>query len=283
MANAASATATASINITVGSLAANDDNFSAAPINPVTGGSTPSVLLNDALNGSTPPAAADVLLSLTGAPAGISLNPDGTVTVAAGVPAGGRTLTYQLCEAAAPGNCANATLRLVVAPSAIDDALSTPAGVVLTSSVAGNDKVGSGAGLGDDPRRRTIVDEMQLVLDMAVRAEDERGRGLPRGEVLDMLAGEAVQPAEAVGTGDPQDVAVRQVHEALSSGQAALLGVEGAVVRGDRGVDAVTGDGSGQGEEGAGHASSLGRKPRSDPPRRSPRRPRRSRGARSRR
>ncbi len=146
--NALCATATASINITVGSLAANDDNFSAAPINPVTGGSTPSVLLNDALNGNTPPAAADVLLSLAGAPAGISLNPDGTVTVAAGVPAGGRTLTYQLCEAAAPGNCANATLRLVVAPSAIDDALSTPAGVALTSSVAGNDNVGSGAQFG---------------------------------------------------------------------------------------------------------------------------------------
>ena len=139
------ATASASINITVGSLAANDDNFSAAPINPVTGGSTPSVLLNDALNGSTPPAAADVRLSLLNAPAGISLNPDGTVTVAAGVPAGGRTLTYQLCEAAAPSNCANADLRLVVSPSAIDDALSTPAGVALTSSVASNDNVGTSA------------------------------------------------------------------------------------------------------------------------------------------
>jgi len=139
------ATATASINITVGSLAANNDDFSSTPINPVTGGSTPSVLLNDALNGSTPPAAAEVLLSLAGAPAGISLNPDGTVSVAAGVPAGGRTLTYQLCEAAAPGNCATATLRLVVAPSAVDDALSTPAGVDLASSVAGNDNVGSGA------------------------------------------------------------------------------------------------------------------------------------------
>ncbi|AWH38738.1 hypothetical protein C1929_19135 [Stenotrophomonas sp. ZAC14D1_NAIMI4_6] len=143
--NALCATATASINITVGSLAANNDDFSSAPVNPVTGGSTPSVLLNDALNGSTPPAAADVLLSLAGAPAGISLNPDGTVSVAAGVPAGGRTLTYQLCEAAAPGNCATATLRLVVAPSAVDDALSTPAGVDLASSVAGNDNVGSGA------------------------------------------------------------------------------------------------------------------------------------------
>ncbi|WP_295521512.1 Ig-like domain-containing protein [uncultured Stenotrophomonas sp.] len=139
------ATATASINITVGSLAANNDDFSSTPVNPVTGGSTPSVLLNDALNGSTPPAAADVLLSLAGAPAGISFNPDGTVSVAAGVPAGGRTLTYQLCEAAAPGNCATATLRLVVAPSAVDDALSTPAGVDLASSVAGNDNVGSGA------------------------------------------------------------------------------------------------------------------------------------------
>ena len=36
------------------------------PINPVSGGSTPSVLANDSLNGTTPPAAADVLLTLDG-------------------------------------------------------------------------------------------------------------------------------------------------------------------------------------------------------------------------
>ncbi|WP_313344250.1 Ig-like domain-containing protein [Stenotrophomonas sp.] len=133
------ATANAAIAITVGTLAAVNDDFSTAPISPVGGGSTASVLLNDSLNGATPPAAADVLLSLPGAPAGISITADGTVSVAAGTPAGASSLNYQLCEAAAPGNCAIATLRLVVAPSAVDDALSTPVGVPLNSSVATND------------------------------------------------------------------------------------------------------------------------------------------------
>ncbi len=139
------ATANAAITITVGTLAAVNDDFSTAPINPVSGGSTASVLLNDSLNGATPPAAADVLLSLPGAPAGISINADGTVTVAAGTVAGARNLNYQLCEAAAPGNCAIAALRLVVAPAAVDDALSTSVGVALTGSVASNDNVGTGA------------------------------------------------------------------------------------------------------------------------------------------
>ncbi|MEG2803942.1 Ig-like domain-containing protein [Stenotrophomonas sp.] len=139
------ASASASIAITVGTLAANNDDFTSTPINPVSGGSTASVLGNDSLNGATPPAQADVRLSLVGAPAGVGIGADGAVTVAAGTPAGAASLTYQLCEAAAPGNCATATVRLVVAPSAVDDALSTPAGQALNSSVASNDNVPAAA------------------------------------------------------------------------------------------------------------------------------------------
>lgn len=139
------ATASASIAITVGTLAANDDDFSATPINPATGGSTPSVLANDALNGATPPAVADVQVALVGAPAGLAITAEGAVTVAPGTPAGVKSLTYQLCEAAAPANCAIASVRLVVAPSAVDDALSTPAGQVLNGSVASNDNAPAGA------------------------------------------------------------------------------------------------------------------------------------------
>jgi len=139
------ATASAGITISVGSLAATGDDFSSTPISPVSGGSTTSVLANDSLNGITPPAVANVLLSLVGAPAGLAITAEGAVTVAAGTPAGVKNLTYQLCEAAAPGNCDTATIRLVVAPSALDDALSTAAGQVLTSSVATNDNVPAGA------------------------------------------------------------------------------------------------------------------------------------------
>ncbi|WP_219928316.1 Ig-like domain-containing protein, partial [Stenotrophomonas sp. HMWF003] len=139
------ATASAAITLTVGSLAATGDDFSSTPISPVSGGSTTSVLANDSLNGITPPAVANVLLSLVGAPAGLAITAEGAVTVAAGTPAGVKNLTYQLCEAAAPGNCDTATIRLVVAPSALDDALSTAAGQVLTSSVATNDNAPAGA------------------------------------------------------------------------------------------------------------------------------------------
>ncbi|WP_121040395.1 Ig-like domain-containing protein [Stenotrophomonas rhizophila] len=139
------ANASATITVNAGTLAANPDDFSTTPINPVTGGSTTSVLANDALNGSTPPAVADVLLSLQGAPAGVAITAEGAVTVAPGTPAGVKNLTYQLCEAAAPSNCATATARVVVAPSAVDDALSTPSGQVLNGSVASNDNAPVGA------------------------------------------------------------------------------------------------------------------------------------------
>ncbi|WP_312236218.1 Ig-like domain-containing protein [Stenotrophomonas sp.] len=139
------ATARATLNVTAGTLAAINDDFSSTPINPVGGGSTTSVLANDSLNGITPPAVADVLLTLQGAPAGLGITAEGAVTVAAGTAAGVKSLIYQLCEAAAPTNCTTATIRLLVAPSAVDDALSTPAGQVLNSSVATNDNAPVGA------------------------------------------------------------------------------------------------------------------------------------------
>ena len=139
------ATARVFITVSNGTLAANPDDFSAAPINPVSGGATTSVLANDSLNGTTPPAMADVLLSLEAAPAGLAITAEGAVTVAPGTPAGVKNVTYQLCEAAAPGNCVTATARLVVAPVAVDDALSTPAGQGVTGSVATNDNAPAGA------------------------------------------------------------------------------------------------------------------------------------------
>ena len=60
-----------------------------------------------------------------------------------------------------------------------------------------------------------VVDAGEGVLDVALRAEDQ-GLGPHAGrEALEVLGGEAVQPGQPVGTGDPQDVAVRQVDEAL--------------------------------------------------------------------
>jgi hypothetical protein len=94
--------------------------------------------------------------------------------------------------------------------------------------------------------RRAVVDTAERVLDVALRAEDQclgRGTGRQPGEVLGR---QRVQPGQAVGALEPDDVAVREVDEAVAVLERALLLVEGAVVGGDRGVDAVTGYRSGR-------------------------------------
>ena len=53
-------------------------------------------------------------------PAGFTLNANGTVTVAAGTPAGTYTVVYQICEVLNPTNCDQATVTISVAPAVID-------------------------------------------------------------------------------------------------------------------------------------------------------------------
>ncbi|WWW35743.1 Ig-like domain-containing protein [Stenotrophomonas rhizophila] len=137
--------ASVTVNVNAGTLVANDDDVRATPINPAVGGSTASVLGNDSLNGTVPPASADVLLTLVGAPSGYTLGSDGVLAIASGVAAGAVTLTYQLCEAALPGNCDTAQIRLLVAPLAAADVFSTPAGQLLAGNVGSNDNAPAGA------------------------------------------------------------------------------------------------------------------------------------------
>ena len=109
----------------------NDDptttSFGAAPIdavddtpasvNGVTGGSTPTVLGNDTLNGA-PVNPADITLTPGTAPTpasgAITMNPDGTVTVAPGTTAGSYPYSCTICEVLNPANCDTATLTVVV-------------------------------------------------------------------------------------------------------------------------------------------------------------------------
>ena len=65
-----------------------------------------------------------------------------------------------------------------------------------------------------------------------------------------MLGGQGVQPGQPVGPLDPHDVAVGEVDEAVAVLEGALLAVERAVVRRDRGVDAVAGHRTGEREAG---------------------------------
>ncbi|MDX6192012.1 gliding motility-associated C-terminal domain-containing protein, partial [Flavobacterium sp. Fl-318] len=82
-----------------------------------TGDSTPSVAANDTLDGipvviGTSPGQ----VSLTGVtvPAGLTLNADGTITVAANMPAGNYTVTYTICEVTNTSNCSTANVLVLV-------------------------------------------------------------------------------------------------------------------------------------------------------------------------
>ncbi len=107
--------ATVTINVTAAPIVANDDNYSASPINGVIGGTVGAIFGNDLLN-NNPLNVALVTFSVNPAlPAGISINPTtGLISVAPGTPAGTYTINYQICEILNSSNCDPATITVVV-------------------------------------------------------------------------------------------------------------------------------------------------------------------------
>ncbi|KFC60589.1 hypothetical protein FEM08_06310 [Flavobacterium gilvum] len=112
---------TATVKIAVGQavIDAVDDDYSATPINGKDGGTTPNVLVNDTLNG-VPVVPSDVNLTGVTVPAGLTLNTDGTITVAPNTPAGSYEVTYSICEKLNPTNCDTATVKIAVGQAVID-------------------------------------------------------------------------------------------------------------------------------------------------------------------
>ncbi|MFC3978314.1 right-handed parallel beta-helix repeat-containing protein, partial [Belliella kenyensis] len=90
---------------------ANDDNY--GPISGIDGGTTPSVLENDVLNGE-PVNLSDVVLSVISSNPALTLNPDGTITIAPGTSSGTYTLVYQICDRLDPPLCSTATATITV-------------------------------------------------------------------------------------------------------------------------------------------------------------------------
>jgi uncharacterized repeat protein (TIGR01451 family) len=127
-------TATISIAVSAGTLAANDDTL--GPANGVTGGAVAgNVLLNDTLNGVAVSAGQVVLTpSVTGP---VTVNGDGSVILAAGTAAGAYVASYQLCEAVNPGNCDTAQVTVAVTTLVADDDALGPVNGSL-GGVAGN-------------------------------------------------------------------------------------------------------------------------------------------------
>ena len=129
---------TPTITVQAAPIVATNDDFSATPLPPGAGGTTVTVFTNDTLNGAAFAPAA-VVATLTAAPSGYAINANGTISVPATAPAGPVTLTYQICEAASPGNCASANVALVVSPNAVDDSVAVQAGAALNGNVSTND------------------------------------------------------------------------------------------------------------------------------------------------
>jgi gliding motility-associated-like protein len=86
-------------------------------VNGITGGTTCSLTLNDTLDGMPVvigAAPGNVVLSGTTVPAGLTLNADGTVTIAPNTLAGNYILTYKICEVSNLLNCASVSSTVVV-------------------------------------------------------------------------------------------------------------------------------------------------------------------------
>jgi uncharacterized repeat protein (TIGR01451 family)/gliding motility-associated-like protein len=110
--------ADATVTIIVNTIEASNDT--PAIVNGTEGGTIPTILDNDTLNG-LPFLPADIILTpVIPLPPGLTLNPDGTITVAPNTIAGSYPVTYSICQAAHPLICDTATLNIVVEVPAVE-------------------------------------------------------------------------------------------------------------------------------------------------------------------
>ena len=125
-------------------------NDGVTTITSTAGGTTPSVLTNDKLNGVPNPSISSVTLTWnTATPTGFTLNPNGTISVAPNTPAGTHTISYTICAVASPTVCSTASIVVMVSgtttsttpvlPIAVDDRSTTAINTPVVVNVLGND------------------------------------------------------------------------------------------------------------------------------------------------
>lgn len=142
-----------------------NDNFSSSPIDGGSGGTTVSVIDNDTTNGVAAVIGTNVTLTPGTAPTpatgSITMNPDGTISVAAGTTEGTYTYPYTICTdpATTPATCDNATATITInlandVPVANDDIAADIAedSGLTNIPILGNDTFG-----GDGPSSGTIT------------------------------------------------------------------------------------------------------------------------------
>ena len=120
-------TATVTVPVTAAAIVAGNDT--PAPINGANGSTISSVLANDTFNG-LPIVPAAITLTPGASPSPkITMNPDGTITVAAGTPAGTYSYPYTICENLNPLNCSTATVTIVIEAAPIVATNDNPASI----------------------------------------------------------------------------------------------------------------------------------------------------------
>ena len=111
-------TADVAVVVTAATIDATDDDFSAAPVNGVAGGTTATVFSNDTLNGAAfAPAAVTPSITANGGLAGVTIDGAGSLTVPAGTAPATYVVTYQICETLNITNCDTANATVVVVPN----------------------------------------------------------------------------------------------------------------------------------------------------------------------
>lgn len=150
---------------TIGTVVADDDDYSSSPVDGVAGGAVGSVLDNDDLNGgsvATDGSATTITVSDDDGLTGVTIADNGTITVPAGSTPGTYSIEYELCDEADPTACDTAIATVVVsAPpiEALNDNYSTSPVVGATGGTVGsvldNDRL-NGSAVATDGSETTI-------------------------------------------------------------------------------------------------------------------------------
>ena len=182
-------TASATVFVcTTGGIDAVDDDFTDVHINGATGGVLPdsNVLDNDTLNGH-PVDPEDIIL--TSEPTGgVTINHDGTITIAPGTPVGEVIIEYTICEVAHPESCDTASTTVFVCTTAgidaVDDdfAVNTgSSGVLPGINVLDNDTFN---GHPVDPEDITLTSETSGGVTINPDGTITIAEGTPDGEIV---------------------------------------------------------------------------------------------------
>ncbi|WP_175454788.1 T9SS type B sorting domain-containing protein [Lutibacter oricola] len=188
-------TATITVVVEAAVINAEDDDYSSTPVDGLVGGLVPgaNVLDDDTLNNVGGITTADV--AITSTPTGpLTVNADGTVSVAANTPSGSYMIDYTICEVLNPTNCDTATVTVVVEATieATDDDFSGSPVLGYLGGAVGNVLDNSLMPSGDDTVNGVVATVAAVDITIDTPAVSIGGAPVP---VLDPVTGDVSVPA----------------------------------------------------------------------------------------